>query len=396
MKRKVPVLLAAVLPAVLLTGPAYAENDVMMQAFYWDVPVNPELKDGTWWDELRGKAADLSAAGFTALWVPPPSKGNFGIYDMGYGIYDHYDLGNYDQKGTTETRFGSRAELEAMLAEMHRNDVEVYADVVLNHIYAGEEDLEPNPAVKSYVFDEAFRNGVQYVPYLTNEILWVIPDAAPGDYYIKVKGYNLPFDRPKGERGYDLNIAWDGAVLDDNAPYAWEFEPNDGRGRYNDFPGPGRIVRGHIGWESDIDEFKITLDSIQDIVIKLTARRANIANGWSWDYAWQGHGYYPFEIWHGKENLAGTTLEARTFTGISHPFHTGPGEGNFSWTYSHFHPVDEYDWLGDGGFEDAIITNTKNTLPHRFKQQTAALFRDPECFIFKHAISDILNCSNHS
>src|SRR5690554_2552244 len=141
-----------------------AQNDVMLQGFYWDVPVDAENKKGQWWTTLSTQAEDFKSWGLTGIWVPSPAKGNWGIYDMGYGIYDHYDLGNYDQKGSVETRFGSRAELEQMLAAMHdtaqgQPRVEVYADIVLNHIYGGEDNLEPNPAVKAYIFDEARRHG---------------------------------------------------------------------------------------------------------------------------------------------------------------------------------------------------------------------------------------------
>jgi len=90
-------------------------DDVMMQAFYWDVPVDDQAKDGTWWDHLSSLAPELRTAGISSLWTPIPAKGNWGIYDSGYGIYDHYDLGNYDQKGSVETRYGSRAELERMI-----------------------------------------------------------------------------------------------------------------------------------------------------------------------------------------------------------------------------------------------------------------------------------------
>lgn len=86
---------------------------------------------------------------------------------MGYGVFDHYDLGNYDQKGTVETRFGSRSELEAMITKMHSNNIEVYADIILNHIYTNEDESENNPAVKAYVFDEAYRNSTQFQQYRT-------------------------------------------------------------------------------------------------------------------------------------------------------------------------------------------------------------------------------------
>src|SRR5688572_22282694 len=93
-----------------------AQNDVMMQAFYWDLPVNEAGKNGFWYDSIKAKIPAMKTAGIRALWMPPPSKGNWGIVDMGYGLFDHYDLGAYNQKGSTETRFGSKAELLSMLS----------------------------------------------------------------------------------------------------------------------------------------------------------------------------------------------------------------------------------------------------------------------------------------
>ncbi len=331
-----------------------AQNDVMMQAFYWDVPVDAVSNNGTWWTNLKNKSGSLKNAGITGIWVPSPAKGNFGIYDMGYGIFDLYDLGNYNQKGTVETRFGSRTELEQMISQLHSDGIDVYADVVLNHIYTGDDEDEVNPAVKQYVFDEAYRNGQQYSPYPTNEIKWVINNASPGDYYIQIHGYHLG-STAKTERGYDLQVDFTGGGFNTN--YSWESEPNNGGGNYDVFPASGNTVRGHIE-VSDLDEYRITVSSTTDVVIRLTARREN-ASPWEWAWADQTNGYYPKAIWYNGSNIATTSqLEAHTNTGVTYVNHTGTGEANFSWTYADFHPVDNADWLGYPG-SDEIITNTK-------------------------------------
>jgi len=350
-------ILFATLIAACLTMPGYSQNDVMMQAFYWDVPVDEVNKNGTWWDNLASKSSAMKSAGITGIWVPSPAKGNFGIYDMGYGIWDHYDLGNYNQKGTTETRFGSRAELEAMITAMHQSPkIEVYADMVLNHIYTGDDDRESNPAVKQYVFDEAYRSGTQYQSYPTNEIVWTIPNAAPGDYYIQIKGYLLDWGASYTQRGYDVQIDWTG--VGGNGSPSWESEPNNGGGQFNNFPGSGQTVRGHIENASAVDEYKVTVSSTHDLEIRLIARFEDTSSGWEWAWGNQNNGYYPVAVWHNGSNLANTTLEAHTNTGINYVTHTGTGEANYSWTYSDFHPVDNSDWLGYPG-SDEIITNTK-------------------------------------
>ena len=108
-------------------------SDVFMQGFYWNSPPG-----GVWYDSLSALAPRLSSAGFGAIWVPSPVKGAGGSLSMGYDPYDHYDFGDYNQKGTVETRFGSKAELLGMLNSMHNVGVQVFADAVLNHMQGGE------------------------------------------------------------------------------------------------------------------------------------------------------------------------------------------------------------------------------------------------------------------
>lgn len=337
----------------------FSQNDVMLQAFYWNVPVDETNKNGTWWDVLKAKCPELKTAGFNALWVPPPSKGNWGISDAGYGVYDHYDLGAYNQKGSTETRYGSKAELLSFISTAHTSPrLDVFADAVLNHTYGflgdanGANDEEANPAVKAYVRGEA-HNGAN-VAYQNTDIRWVIPNAAAGDYYIQIKGYNLPWSSAVGERGYNLNVNWLNSTETD--PGNWEYEPNNGNGQTNNYPGSGITIRGHADYQGDIDEYKVTLTSAKTIVIKLTAMRQN---GSSWDWADQTRGYYPVNIWYNGQNLTTTTLEARTATKSHYPTHTGTGEANYQWSYADYHPVDANDWLGGDDGTDNIIPNQR-------------------------------------
>src|SRR5688572_24834549 len=109
-------------------------NGVMLQYFYWDYPA-----DGTLWNELAGRAAELARAGFTALWLPPCCKGCRGAEDVGYGLYDLFDLGEFDQKGSVRTKYGTKDELLAAIGAAHRAGLQVYADVIFNHKDGGED-----------------------------------------------------------------------------------------------------------------------------------------------------------------------------------------------------------------------------------------------------------------
>ncbi len=89
---------------------------VMMQAFYWDAPVK-ENKRGEWWNVVSEKVPQLAASGIDSLWLPPFSKA--GNPDSnGYDLYDYFDLGDFDQKGSVKTLYGNRAELERLIQLM--------------------------------------------------------------------------------------------------------------------------------------------------------------------------------------------------------------------------------------------------------------------------------------
>ena len=109
-------------------------SDVMMQAFEWDSPA-----DGGYYKFLKENAKKIKDAGIDALWLPPMCKGG-GDQDVGYGIYDLWDLGEFDQKGTVRTKYGTKKELLEAIDQLHKNNIKVYADVVLNH--KGNADFE--------------------------------------------------------------------------------------------------------------------------------------------------------------------------------------------------------------------------------------------------------------
>jgi alpha-amylase len=112
-------------------------NGVMMQYFHWY-----NAPDGTLWNELATNAEELATAGITALWVPPAYKGTAGGYDVGYGIYDLFDLGEFDQKGSVRTKYGTKAEYIQAINTAHDNGISIYADVVFNHKLGADEAEE--------------------------------------------------------------------------------------------------------------------------------------------------------------------------------------------------------------------------------------------------------------
>lgn len=113
------------------------KNETLMQYFEWDLPA-----DGLLWKRCKAQAPKLKEAGITKIWLPPAYKGMNGIYDVGYGVYDTYDLGEFEQKGTVATKYGTREEYLDAVKTLQKNGLEVLADVVLNHML-GADGCEP-------------------------------------------------------------------------------------------------------------------------------------------------------------------------------------------------------------------------------------------------------------
>jgi len=103
------------------------ENGVMMQYFEWNLP-----NDGQLWNRLKADAKHLQEIGVTAVWVPPAYKADE-QQDEGYATYDLFDLGEFEQKGTIRTKYGTKEELKAAIDELHKYKISVYLDTVLNH-----------------------------------------------------------------------------------------------------------------------------------------------------------------------------------------------------------------------------------------------------------------------
>ncbi|WHY94790.1 alpha-amylase [Neobacillus cucumis] len=110
-------------------------NHTMMQFFEWHI--KPE---GTHWNHLKEAAPQLKEIGIDSLWIPPVTKGN-SAEDVGYAVYDLYDLGEFNQKGAIRTKYGTKQELADAVATCHNLGIKVIADIVMNH-KAGADDTE--------------------------------------------------------------------------------------------------------------------------------------------------------------------------------------------------------------------------------------------------------------
>lgn len=168
---------------------------VLLQSFFFGpgrVAGVPSPLDGDkaipfWWDHLAAQANAFRRSGFSAIWIPSPLKGASGGFSSGYDVFDDYDLGSKDQKGTVPTRYGSRELLERCVAVMRANGIDVYVDIVENdrdgdpgnfifnygdalgnpkggRFSKGPGDFHPHVPEDPGVFSDAFRFGRDLAP----------------------------------------------------------------------------------------------------------------------------------------------------------------------------------------------------------------------------------------
>ncbi|OQD82327.1 hypothetical protein PENANT_c022G08872 [Penicillium antarcticum] len=112
-----------------------------MQGFEWHVPA-----DQLHWQRLRKALPDLKDIGVDNIWIPPGCKG-MDPTGIGYDIYDLYDLGEFDQKGSRATRWGPKEDLEELVHTAQKMSIGIHWDTVLNQ-KAGADSTESFAAVK--------------------------------------------------------------------------------------------------------------------------------------------------------------------------------------------------------------------------------------------------------
>lgn len=131
------------------------KNQTLMQYFEWYLP-----DDGQHWNRLASNAAHLASKGIKKIWMPPAFKAT-SSNDVGYGIYDLFDLGEFDQKGTIRTKYGFKEDYLQAIQALKNHGIEPIADVVLNHKAAADRTetfsvIEVDPNDRTTAISEPF------------------------------------------------------------------------------------------------------------------------------------------------------------------------------------------------------------------------------------------------
>lgn len=101
-------------------GRAYAakagDQSVMMQGFHWT-----SWKTAPWWNEVGGRAGEMSRAGINIVWLPPSSDS---LASEGY----------LPRKlNVLDSAYGTAAQLSSAIKRLHAAGIKVIGDIVINH-----------------------------------------------------------------------------------------------------------------------------------------------------------------------------------------------------------------------------------------------------------------------
>ncbi|HEY2726361.1 MAG TPA: alpha-amylase, partial [Parafilimonas sp.] len=113
----------------------------IFQFFHWYYPKN-QL-----WKEVLKQAMHLQWIGVSDVWLPPAYKSSAGSDGVGYDVYDLFDLGEFNQKGSVKTKYGTKHQLINAVKVLHKHKLNVMADIVLNH-KNGADETEKATVVK--------------------------------------------------------------------------------------------------------------------------------------------------------------------------------------------------------------------------------------------------------
>ena len=99
-------------------------REIILQGFNWE-SCNEK---GGWYQRLRDEVPAIREMGFSAVWLPPPTKS---VSPQGYMPSDLWDL---------DSDYGSEAQLRGLLSTLREHELVSLADIVINHRCAEGSD----------------------------------------------------------------------------------------------------------------------------------------------------------------------------------------------------------------------------------------------------------------
>ncbi|MGN6091090.1 MAG: glucan 1,4-alpha-maltotetraohydrolase domain-containing protein [Luteibacter jiangsuensis] len=104
-------------------------DEILLQGFHWN---STRVKPGGWYAELKSRAAQIAADGFTSVWMPPPWRDTSSWKDDAKGTSgggEGYFWKDFDKN----SGYGTDADLRAAVAALNGAHVKPVFDIVPNH-----------------------------------------------------------------------------------------------------------------------------------------------------------------------------------------------------------------------------------------------------------------------
>ncbi len=232
----------------------------MIQFFQWYTPGDSFL-----WNHAAEQAEYLGGLGITAAWLPPAYKGAGGGSSSGYDVYDLFDLGEFDQKGSRPTKYGDRKQFLHACQTLKENGVGVIADIVLNH-RGGADELETFHAVK---VDQDDRSNTLSEPHeIRSYTKFTFPGR--GNQYSAFKWDFTCFTGVDYAEGEDENFIY--RIVHDHG-HDWDDVIDDERGNYDflmlcDVETRNEHVRGELHYWGKWFHEQVAFDGVRLDAVK--------------------------------------------------------------------------------------------------------------------------------
>ncbi len=321
--KKIKIL--SLLAVLFCTSQFAFAQDFMLQGWYWNYPGTAD--GNVWADTLNAKAQELANAGFTYVWLPPLSRASFGQTSNGYDPKDLFDLGEF---GGGPTRFGTRTDLNDLIATFNTYNLKAVGDLIYNHRDGGKAEI--NTAVEGWIENMTatkINNGDQ--PFPSDRFRCFLPiggstGRGTGTYYFKFKSaseHSNFFNKPYKAYMETNTIGFQ------NLPNDNESEPNDG-GQCSE---PNNTIRLGVdmyasldGDACKIDEFALTVNSSDfnaaGDTIWIFMNNRNV--GGLGDYS----DHYVYEVWYNSSNHQ-SAIKYQTYTDFT-TLASGRGDMNYT------------------------------------------------------------------
>lgn len=215
--------------SVTLDNSNYVEQNtnVILQGFYWYIR-NPQSEEEDYSNETEAesdlydyiakvKAEDFYNDGFSHIWLPPSGKAFSPNtdYNAGYAVYDHYDLGEFDQMGRVRTKYGTKDKLIAAVNALHTRKIKVVADIVMNQMLGTDNGESINYSRGIEVHEDGSTSDLgsgSIEAYVNFDFSNTVDESPRGTTYSSFEWTKDHFD---GMENYSKYYLFSGKELDD-------------------------------------------------------------------------------------------------------------------------------------------------------------------------------------